>query len=326
MNFESLSGMDNSKRDKIIIYSAAGALGVIVLGIILSLILSDIRLLSNFFIIAIFAGILPFFILKYLRFLELKDCERHLPVFLNDLKEAKKSGVSFPDAIKSCRGEYGKLNKYVSKLRKDLSWGIGIGDSLKHMRESLKDSKLISRSLTILQETYYSGGNLEGILDTLVSSLLSVMESERYRKSIVQQHLYMMYGIFLMYIFLVIILGSFMLPIISEMSSTTYTLGEFSLMNVQSPCDPNTCVDRTCIALCNYYNFIGSIFGFGEPYSVMLYYKSLFFTMIILQGFFTGIIAGQVSSRSWLDGLKHGMTMVGVGIFIVLFTTYIGLF
>ena len=324
MNFDFLK-LGSTERN-IILYSASGSLGAIIIGIILYLIFSDIRVLSNFLIIAIFAGILPFFILKYQRFMELKDCEKHLPIFLNDLKEAKKSGISFPDAIKSCRGNYGKLNKYVAKLRNDISWGIGIKEALKHMRSSLRDSKLISRYLTILQETYYSGGNVEGILDTLVSSLGSAMESERYMKSMMQRHLYMMYGIFLMYVFLIIILGNSMLPIISQMSSTTYGFGGFSLVNVKSPCDPSVCMDNICISLCNYYNSLGTLFGFGEPYSAEAYYKSLFFTMIVLQGFFTGLIAGQISARSWIEGVKHGIIMIAVGIFIALFTNYIGLF
>jgi len=317
--------IENSKKN-ILLYSAGSALITLILGTVLSFIFSDIRILSSFLILSIFAAILPFFILKYLRFLEIKDCEKHLQVFLNDLKEAKKSGISFPDAIKACKGNYGKLNKYVNKLKHDVSWGIGIRESLKYMRDSLKESRLISRTLTILQETYYSGGNVEGILETLVNSLRSTMESERYMKSTMQHHLYMMYGIFLMYVFLVIILGNSMLPIISEMSSTMYKFGEFSLITVQSPCDPSVCVDNLCITLCNYYSLIGALFGFGEPYSVQTYYKSLFFTMIVVQGFFTGIIAGQISSRSWLDGLKHGMVMIGMGVFITLFTNFIGLF
>jgi hypothetical protein len=93
-----------------------------------------------------------------------------------------------------------------------------------------------------------------------------------------------------------------------------------------SPCDPKTCRDQFCINLCGYYNTIGDVFKFGEPNSTGLYYKSLFFTMIIIQGFFAGIIAGQISSRSWLDGFKHGLIMLLLGFFIVIFANTIGLF
>lgn len=326
MKLKDIFGEKLTGKEKVILYSAIGSMIIVFVGLIFSLIFNNFNILLNFILVAIFTSFVPFFVYKYLHFLELKDCEKKLPNFLNDLKEAKKSGISFPDAIRACRGNYGKLNKYVNKLKKDISWGISIDHAIEYMRKNLSDSRLLSRSFTILHETYRSGGNIEEILETLTSSLLRIMESENYKKSLMQQHVFLMYGIFLLYIGLIIALGNFLLPLVTEISGPEVGILELGIMEAISPCDPSICIDKFCVVLCGYYNTIGGMFGFGEPNSTDLYYKSLFFTMIIIQGFFTGLIAGQISARSWLDGIKHGLIMIVLGFAIIILTNTIGLF
>ncbi len=326
MKIEDFFGEKLTGKEKIILYSAVAAIVIVVIGIIFSLIFSNWNILLNFILLAVFVSFVPFFIYRYIHYLELKDCEKNIPHFLNDLKEAKESGISFPDAIKSCKGNYGKLDKYVDKLKKDISWGVSIDYSIKHMGKNLSESRVLSRSLAILHETYRSGGNIEDILDTLIDSLLKIMETENYKKSLMQQHVFMMYGIFFLYIGLIIALGNFLLPMITQMSSTeTESIG-FSVMKAVSPCAPETCNNNFCLALCGYYNLVGGIYGFGEPYSTDLYYKSLFFTMIVIQGFFTGLIAGQISAKSWLEGAKHGLIMSVLGFAVIVLTNSLGLF
>jgi len=312
-----------TKEQEILFYSAIIALAIILFGLILSLLFENFNILLNSFIFAIFVFVLPFFLYRYIHFLEIKDCEKYLPIFLGDLKEAKKSGISFPEAIRSCKGDYGKLNKYVEKLKKDISWGINIDSALKHMQKSLSESRILSRSISTLLETYRSGGNIENILETLINSLLKIMESEKYRKSIMQQHVFMMYGIFFMFIGLIIALGNFLIPMISNIGGTETGIGSVQL-KANSPC--LACYDPFCYSLCGYYNTIGNMFGFGEPNSLSVYYKSLFFTMILIQGFFTGIIAGQISAKSWIEGAKHGLIMVLLGLFIIIMANFVGLF
>ncbi|OQX86450.1 MAG: hypothetical protein B6D55_06065 [Candidatus Omnitrophica bacterium 4484_70.2] len=328
MKIEDFFGEKLTGKEKVIFYSLLSSLAIIVLGLIIYLVVDSLNILLNFILIAVFVSFVPFFIYRYLHYLELRDCEKNLPNFLNDLKEAKESGVSFPDAIKACRGNYGKLNKYVDKLKRDISWGVSIDYSIKHLRKSLSQSRLLSRSFTILHETYRSGGNIEDILDTLIESLLRIMESENYKRSLMQQHVFMMYGIFFLYIGLIIALGNFLflLPMMTGTGISETESTGFNVMKSTSPCSPKVCTDNFCRALCGYYNIVGGMFGFGEPYSMDLYYKSLFFTMILIQGFFTGIIAGQISTRSWLDSLKHGLIMFVLGFAVIILTNLLGLF
>ncbi len=324
MKLEKMLGRELTKKQEILFYSAIGALAIILFGLFLSLLFANFNILLNFLIFAVFVFVLPFFFYRYLHFLEIKDCEDKLPMFLDDLKEAKKSGISFPKAIKTCKGDYGKLNKHIEKLRKNISWGISIDSALKQMQKSLSESRILSRSISTLLETYRSGGNIEDILETLISSLLKIMESEKDKKSMMQQHVFMMYGIFLMFIGLTIAIGNFLIPMFSEIGGTESTVGNIPSMQAESPCV--ACNEPFCYGLCGYYNTIGGMFGFGEKNSLPVYYKSLFFTMILIQGFFTGLIAGQISAKSWLEGAKHGLIMFFLGLFIIVMANSVGMF
>ncbi len=324
MKLEKMLGRELTKKQEILFYSAIGALAIILFGVVLSLLFVNFNILLNFLIFAVFVFVLPFFFYRYLHFLEIKDCEDKLPMFLDDLKEAKKSGISFPEAIKTCKGDYGKLNKHIEKLKKNISWGISIDSALKQMQKSLSENRILSRSISTLLETYRSGGNIEDILETLITSLLKIMESEKDKKSMMQQHVFMMYGIFLLFVGLTIAIGNFLIPMFSEIGGTESTVGNIQLMQAKSPCV--ACNEPFCYGLCGYYNTIGGMFGFGEQNSLPVYYKSLFFTMILIQGFFTGLIAGQISAKSWLEGAKHGLIMFFLGLFIIVMANLIGLF
>ncbi len=316
--------LKSTKNRNILIVSSIIAIIILIIGLFVSFAFNNFNIVLNSFVIAIFVVLIPSFLYNYIQFLKIKSCENYLPLFLGDLKEAKKSGVAFPEAVKACRGDYGKLNKHIAKLKKDISWGINIDQALKHMQRNLRRSPVISRSLSILLETYRTGGNLEDILETLIDSLLKIMDSEKYKQSVMQQHVVMMYGIFLMYIGLIIIIGNFLIPMINEMGGNENEMIGVSLMEPKSPCID--CENLICHGLCGYYNVLGGMLGFGEPDSIEIYYKSLFLTMILIQGFFTGIVAGQISSRDWMDGIKHGLIMFMIGLVTVIITNLMGIF
>ena len=53
------------------------------------------------------------------------------------------------------------------------------------------------------------------------------------------------------------------------------------------------------------------------------YYNALFLIMVVVQGIFTGLVAGQIGENSIVAGFKHSliMTFSGFGILMILFQT-----
>ena len=48
------------------------------------------------------------------------------------------------------------------------------------------------------------------------------------------------------------------------------------------------------------------------------YYNALFISMIIIQGIFTGLVAGQIGEGSAVAGLKHSVIMTCSGFAILM--------
>lgn len=61
---------------------------------------------------------------------------------------------------------------------------------------------------------------------------------------------------------------------------------------------------------------VSSSLDFGPAKAPESYYRSLFLVMIIIQGFFSGLIAGQIVSDSVSAGIKHSLIMTLSGFFI----------
>ena len=81
--------------------------------------------------------------------------------------------------------------------------------------------------------------------------------------------------------------------------------------------------DAVCLG-CDAFFTVSNAFDFGKPEDAAAYYKSLFFTMILVKGFFSGLIAGQIGSDSVVGGVKHSMIMVIAGFFVFMMVTRIG--
>ena len=209
---------------------------------------------------------------------------------------------------------YGKLTEEIKKISTQLSWGIPLREVLKNFSERVKESELIRKSIEIIIESYESGGNIEETMESLADNISLIKEMEKERKTIMSQHVVTMYIIY--FIFLGIALGLLktMLPI----TSLTF-LGEFAGSEAvfQNPCE--VCKERIAIECvsCSVFMGISQLFLLGE--AAAGYYRGLFFSMLLIQGIFTGLICGQISENSVKAGIKHSLilTLIGLGIFMI---------
>jgi flagellar protein FlaJ len=140
-----------------------------------------------------------------------------------------------------------------------------------------------------------------------------LVESEKEKKSILSQYVVLMYAIALIFIAIVVAINKLLLPIFSS----TTELGVGESIGLVNPCE--SCFDLAC-NICNGYNFISSFFLRIETTGIASYYTALFFTMSLIQSFFAGLVAGQISENSLVAGLKHSLILVAVtwGAFLIL--------
>lgn len=287
-----------------------------------SFVYREIALFINLLIVGIMVIILPYSIYKFIAFKNLKNCEDEFPNFLRDLAAAKRSGLSLIQAIKSCSSSnYGMLTKEIVRLNNQLTWNIPLKKALKSFRERLKQSSIISHSIIAISQIEESGGKTEDIMDSLADNVEGIKETEAEKKALMSQHITAMYAIFFIFLGIAIALISFLLQFAELPTESEFGAG---IIFGGSPC--KSCINATninCLS-CNIFFNICSAFDFGRSDSPKCYYKSLFFMMIIIQGIFSGLIAGQIGSESVVAGVKHSLIMAVSGFIIFLTASSIG--
>ncbi|MFQ6020734.1 MAG: type II secretion system F family protein [Candidatus Aenigmatarchaeota archaeon] len=281
----------------------------------------DPGLMGNFILLAVIVGVIPFVLISYFDYQKIKIIEEQLPTFLLDLSETLKTGMSLPDGLKQIsKTDYGKLSPEIKKINDQISWGIPLQEAMEKFANRIKKSKLVGRIIRIINEAYSSGGDIARTLESTASDLLVIKEAEKERKAITSQHVLVMYAIFYIFIGIIIGLSKTLLPML-QLNIETAALG--GLLAFQDPC--TACIGNPhlfCIS-CGIFGIVSQMFGLGT--GATGYYNSLFLIMVVIQGIFSGLVAGQIGEGSVIAGTKHSIIMASSGFAILIILLQTGL-
>lgn len=279
----------------------------------------DAGLLGNFVIISMLVGIVPYLVVAYLGHEKIRLVEEQFPVFMRDLAETQKAGSNLPDALRmASRTDYGKLSAEIKKMSDQLSWGIPLQEVLSKFSGRMKGSDIITRSVRIINEAYSSGGNIADTMESIATDVSIIRETKKERTAVMAQHISMMYIIYFVFIAIVLSLSNTLLPMlnmnlggVSGGSLSGGTGGSFN-----DPCAACTPGNYLCVS-CSAFSTLSLMFSLGT--GAISYYRALFLSMVIVQGIFTGLVAGQIGSNSAVAGAKHSfiLTAAGFGIFMI---------
>jgi len=288
---------------------------------------------GNCIIISLFIVGTPQLILSYIEYKTLKEIEGMFPNFLRNLIESIRSGMSFHQAmVFASKSDYGKLTPEVRKMANQLSWGLSIDKVLSQFSMRVKHSRKLTRAIRIIIETFKSGGDIVTTLDSVAETSLILRELERERKSMLNQHVVLMYIICFIFIGIIIGINKLMIPIfkapnLQQIGSTVGVIGFMSPCESVVPCQLTKegklscyCVtDQITCTPCYIYYSICSLFG-SKKGSISCYYIGLFFAMSVFQAIFSGLVAGQIGEGSITAGAKHSLVMliITVGAFYIL--------
>lgn len=280
---------------------------------------NDAGVLGNIVLISMIVGVMPFVLLSYVEYHGIKSAEEQLPLFLRDLAESQKSGMNLPQALQiAVKTDYGVLSKEVKKMNDQLSWGIPLQEVLNRFSQRMHRSNLIGRAIRIINEAYSSGGNITDTMEATAVDVTLIKDAEKERRSLMTQHVTMMYAIYFIFLVIVLVLTKILLPMLQIGKETQGTFMAF-----QDPC--SVCVGTShlfCVS-CSAFSLLCQMFGFGT--GINCYYKALFFSVIIVQGLFTGLIAGQIGENSAIAGAKHSLIMTGSGFGIFMIALRLGI-
>jgi archaeal flagellar protein FlaJ len=235
-------------------------------------------------ILAVNIGWLQFWLDFFKEIGRQKEVEQKFLEYVRALVSNVKSGLTIPGAIVHIsEGDYGALTPHVRKLSNQISWGIPVHDALFIFAKDTKNS-VIKRAIAIVIEAEKSGGDMENVLEAVTNSVLEVKKMKAERKSGTYSQIVQGYIVYLIFIGVMLMLQIKLFPLISD----AVQLGGASFD-------------------------IGSVIGEGKKANL----DNVFFSLVMIQALFAGIIIGKFSEGTFKQGLLHSLILMVLASLIV---------
>ena len=221
------------------------------------------------------------------KFTRVNKMEEHLPTFLRDLSELSRAGLTLSKSVNTvAKGEYGALTKEVQQMDKSMSWGISFEQTLNNFSKRVP-TPVIVRTVSLINQASRAGGRVSSVLEAAARDAREVKLLERERRGNMMVYVVISYMSFFVFIFVIAMLTSTFVPTMAEAAKAAQSSGAGS-------------------------SFIR---GFDPAQ-----YTRLMMHAAVIQGFMSGLVAGQMGEGAVTQGLKHSviMTMIAWTIFTFL--------
>ncbi len=242
-----------------------------------------IDLLDDSIIISILIILVPFLLFYETLLRRIRAIEDSVPTFLKRLAVVNEVGMPLAEAIRSISNiNLGILSTEVKLMYKDLVWSNSIFKALTKFELRIRTVS-ISRIVTLITKASETSGNIKETLRVAANDASLTEKLRRQKFTVLFSYLIVVYISFAVFLLVLYVFATMFLPQIPEASSAA---GSSML----------------------------SISAHKEEYT------RLFMHATVIQGFFSGIIVGQMTGESAYDGLKHSVIMMGIAyLFFVLF-------
>ena len=319
-----------SVEDKVIFGSVAIGGLITILGMFLY-ISGAIQLGGSLLILGVISAVLPYGVISFLKNRAIRGMEDQFPSFLNDLAESKRGGMTILKAFESARDtDYGRLNGEIQKVHNQLTWGIPFPDVMERFSQRMSASPVIQESLSIIIQSFESGGNITDTVDSVADNASQLKKVFQNKRAQLKQQLFIMYIIYFLFIGITIgiyVMLSQLLGLGTQEAGALEGIGEVlggggSGGGASGPtnfCGRDILAAEPFCSTAKIFGFIpGNITDLGGTYATnfaygkMAYYKSLLFTMLMIQGACTAAVSGQISEGSPSAGVKHAIIMMPI--------------
>ncbi|MFH1638082.1 MAG: type II secretion system F family protein [Candidatus Woesearchaeota archaeon] len=210
--------------------------------------------------------------------------------FVRNMKTAVMSGISIPSAvIQASQKPYSELDPYIKKLANQIKLGIPIHVAFVTFANDT-GNKMIRRVITIVIEAEASGGDISTVLEAVTESLSSVKNLQEEQKSAVFSQIIQGYVVYFIFIIIMLVLQLKLFPKLTELGGNGGGEGLLGSMPIG-----------------------GSIGGAAGAANL----DGMFLMLILIQGFFAGIMIGKFSGASLKQGFLHSLILVTLAALII---------
>ena len=270
------------KPVNILILSLPLALIVLIGGFVMMVTSNGIQVLftstviDDFVIFAILIAVVPVAVLDFSEQWRVKNLENSLPNFFRDLAGMNDSGMTLPNAVHIVAGaEYSTLTPHIRKLDNDMSWGAGFVEAMYRFGKEL-GTPLADRSVDLIAKASKAGGDISEVLRAAAKDTFEVVNLAQERSNNMLIYVIIVLVSFAVFLFVIAILVSTFLTTMATAGASATSAGA--------------------------RGFMGQI--------DLFLYKRLFSHAAMLQGIFSGLVAGQMGEGRVLAGLKYSAIML----------------
>jgi archaeal flagellar protein FlaJ len=233
-------------------------------------------IIDDFMVLAVLVAIIPVAVLDFKEQRRVKNLENALPNFFRDLAGMNDSGMTLPNAVHIVAGaEYSTLTPHIRKLDQDMSWGAGFVEAMYRFGKDL-GTPLADRSVDLIAKASKAGGDISEVLRAAAKDTFEVVNLAQERSNNMLIYVIIVLVSFAVFLFVIAILVSTFLTTMATAGASAASAGA--------------------------RGFMGQIDLFQ--------YKRLFTHAALLQGFFSGLVAGQMGEGRLISGLKYSAIMV----------------
>jgi flagellar protein FlaJ len=225
---------------------------------------------------AVLIACVPLAILQYVETKRVYSLEESLPNFFRDVAGMNDSGMTLPNAINNvAQGEYGALTVYIRRLNAEMSWSVPFVEALIRFGQRV-GTPLAARSVDLIAKASQAGGDVSEVLRAAANDTYEFFNLKNERKNNMLIYMVIVLVSFFVFLFVIAILESTFLTTMASAGAKVASTGAKGFMS------------RVNI------NF----------------YKRLFSHAAMIQGFFSGLVAGQMGEGDAIAGLKYSAIML----------------
>jgi flagellar protein FlaJ len=214
-----------------------------------------------------------------------RDIENTTPDFLDRLASVNEAGLTVVAAIERVsQTDLGTLGHELSRANDDIKWGSDVSAALRRMANRTS-APMLTRSMALVTNAMAASGDISPVLRIAADETDEARALRQERRQQMLTYLVVIYISFFVFLGIIAALSVSFIPAIESASQSAAFSG-----------------DSVATA--------GVFSGLGEVNTDS--YALLFFHVTLVQGLFSGIIAGQLGEGSATDGFKHATLLVVV--------------
>jgi flagellar protein FlaJ len=214
-----------------------------------------------------------------------RDIENATPDFLDRMASVNEAGLTLVAAIdRVSRTDLGTLGDELRRANDDIEWGADVGTALRRMANRTK-APMLTRSIALITNAMAASGDISPVLRIAADETDEARALRQERRQQMLTYLVVIYVSFFVFLGIIAALTVSFIPAIESASQS-------AVFSADSSVTPGV------------FSGLGQVNTDG--------YYLLFFHVTLVQGLFSGIIAGQLGEGNVTDGLKHATLLIAV--------------